>query len=89
MFASRENRMRDPDDPMRLVRFLARHCVTGVVAGWALMLGLLWTDVGQVDSLMARSPEGWIGLLMLVVAFGSTGGAVGMGVAVMALGRER
>jgi hypothetical protein len=53
------------------------------------MLGLLWTDVGQVDSLMARSPEGWIGLLMLVVAFGSTGGAVGMGVAVMALGRER
>ena len=81
--------MREPEDPWRPVRFFARHCVSGVMAGWALMLGLLWTDVGQVDSLMARSPEGWIGLLMLVVAFGSTGAAVGMGVAIMTVGRDR
>ncbi|TVQ56938.1 MAG: hypothetical protein EA355_05675 [Rhodobacteraceae bacterium] len=66
----------------RLLRFLLRHCTTGVVAGWCLMLGLVWTDVGSIGSLMARSDVGWLGYLMLAAAFGITGGSVGMGVAI-------
>jgi hypothetical protein len=77
------------NDP-RLLRFLARHCATGVVAGLSLMLGLIWTDVGRIGSLMDNSEIGWIAMLMLSAGFAGTGGAVGMGVAVMALGgRDR
>lgn len=74
-------------DP-RLLRFLARHCATGVVAGLAVLLGFVWTDVGHIGSLMARSDIGWVGYLMLAVAFGTTGGAVAMGIAAMSLGRK-
>ena len=74
-------------DP-RLIRFLARHCATGVAAGLSLMLGLVWTDVGRIGTLMDNSDVGWVAMLMLAGGFAGTGGAVGMGVAVMALGRE-
>jgi len=74
-------------DP-RLIRYLARHCATGVVAGLALLLGFVWTDVGHIGSLMDRSDIGWIGYVMLAGAFGTTGGAVAMGIAAMALGRK-
>lgn len=67
--------------PPSVGKRLLRHAVTGVVAGWVLMLGLVWSDVGHVGSLMDRSPIGWIGYLMLVAAFASTGAAVGVGVA--------
>jgi hypothetical protein len=76
----------DPNAPARhdwrLLRFLLRHCATGIVAGWCLMLGLVWTDVGRIGTLMDRSDVGWIGYLMLIAAFGITGGSVGMGVAI-------
>lgn len=77
-----------PGHDGRLLRFLASHCATGVVAGWALLLGLKWTDVGRIGTLMERSDVGWIGFLMLAAGFGLTGGAVAMGVAVMGLGRH-
>ena len=86
----------DHDDPpppsegpidWRLLRFLARHCATGVVAGWALLLGLLWTDAGGIGTIVHGAETGWIGLLMLAAAFGLTGGGVAMGLAVMALAR--
>jgi len=51
-------------------------------------LGFVWTDVGHIGSLMDRSDIGWIGYVMLAVAFGTTGGAVAMGIAAMALGRK-
>lgn len=72
----------------RLILFLARHCATGVAAGLATLLGLVWTDVGGVGTLMDRSDIGWLGYLMLAVAFASTGGAVAMGLAAMGLGRR-
>ena len=72
----------------RLLRFLARHCATGVAAGWALLLGLIWTDVAGIGGLIHGSTLGWLGLLMLAGAFGLTGGAVAMGVAVMGLARK-
>lgn len=77
-----------PAHDWRLLRFLASHCATGVAAGWALLLGLKWTDVGRIGSLIERSDIGWLGLLMLAAGFGLTGGAVAMGIAVMGLGRR-
>jgi hypothetical protein len=77
-----------PRHDWRLLRFLARHCATGIVAGWALLLGLKWTDVGRIGTLMDNSDIGWLGYLMLAAGFGLTGGAVAMGVAVMNLGSQ-
>lgn len=75
-------------DP-RLIRFLIRHAASGAVAGLATLLGLMWTDVGGVRTLIGGSDVGWIAYVMLAVAFATTGAAVGMGVAVMALGSRR
>lgn len=77
-----------PRHDWRLLRFLLRHCATGIAAAWALLLGLLWTDVAGIGSLIDRGAQGWIGLLMLAAAFAATGGAVGMGIAVMSLARK-
>jgi hypothetical protein len=76
-------------DDRYLIRMLARRCLTGIIASWTLLLGLVWSDVGQIGSLMDRSEIGWIGYLMLAVAFATTGGAIGMGVAVSSIGRGR
>lgn len=78
-----------PRHDWRLLRFLARHAATGVVAGWALLLGLKWTDVGRIGTLMDNSEVGWLGYLMLAAGFGTTGAAVAMGIAVMGLGSRR
>lgn len=72
-----------------LMRFLLRHCLDGVIAGWALLIGLLWTDVGRVRTLIYASDVGWLALIMLAVAFAITFGSVGMGIAVNRLGRSR
>lgn len=70
----------------RLTRFLLRHCATGVAAGWTLLLGLVWTDVGSIGSLMDKADGGWIALVMLALSFALTGGAVAMAIAAMAMG---
>jgi hypothetical protein len=70
----------------RLLRFLARHCATGVAAGWALLLGLVWTDAGGLGSVLDRAEHGWLALLLLAASFALTGGAVAMAVAAMAMG---
>jgi hypothetical protein len=49
-----------------------------------LLLGLVWSDVGRIGTLMDSSEVGWIGYIMLAVAFASTGAAVGLGVALFA-----
>lgn len=72
-----------PSPDRRLFTFLARRASEGVVGGWALLLGLLWTDVAGIGSLIDRAAEGWIALLMLVVAFALTGSAVAMGLGIM------
>lgn len=69
----------------RLLTFLLRHAATGVVAAWVALVAMVHLDVGQIGSLMSRSPVGWIGYVMLAAGFAITGGAVGMGIAVFAL----
>lgn len=66
-------------------RFVLRRCLDGVIAGWALMLGLIWTDVGRVGTLMDASEYGALAYAMLALAFASTGAATGTGLALFAL----
>jgi hypothetical protein len=68
-----------------LRRHVSRRCLDGVAAGWALMLGLVWTDVGRVGSLIDSSEHGALALIMLALVFASTGAAAGMGLALFAL----
>ena len=72
----------------KLTRFLLRKCLDGVMAGWAVMLGLLWTDVGGVGSLIRSSEFGLLALAMLAFAFAITFGSAAMGVAVNGLARR-
>jgi hypothetical protein len=78
-----------PNHDPRLIRFLARHAASGAAAGLATLLGLMWTDVGGVRTLIGGSDVGWIAYVMLAAAFATTGAAVGMGVAVMSRGNCR
>ena len=71
----------------KLTRFLLRRCLDGVMAGQALMLGLLWTDVGGVGSLVRTSDHGLLALAMLSFAFAITFGSAAMGIAVNGLAR--
>lgn len=71
----------------KLTRFLLRRCLDGVMAGWALMLGLLWTDVGAVGSLLRNSEHGLLALAMLAAAFAITFGSAAMGIAIQSLAR--
>ena len=66
-------------------RHVCRRCVDGVMAGWALMLGLIWTDVGRVGTLIDGSEHGALALTMLALVFASTGAAAGTGLALFAL----
>lgn len=69
---------------LRLLRFLLRNCLSGVVAAWIALIAMVKLDIGGVGTLMANSPVGWVGYFMLAAGFAITGGAVGMGVAVFA-----
>jgi hypothetical protein len=77
--------MTDQDDDRAMRRHVGRRCVDGLFAGWALMLGLLWTDVGRVGTLIDGSEHGALALVMLAIAFASTGAALGTGMALFAL----
>ena len=41
--------------PPRLIAFLARHCLLGIAAGWALLGGLVLLDVGRLGELLFAS----------------------------------
>ena len=81
----RHRNLRDQEADARSV---LRRFALGAAAGLALMLGLLWTGVGGVDALIDRAPSGWVALLMLTAAFGTTGGAIGVGVGAASMRRD-
>jgi hypothetical protein len=75
----------DEAEDRALRRHVARRCVDGLMAGWALMLGLLWTDVGRVGTLIDASEHGALAMAMLALVFASTGAAAGTGLALFAM----
>ena len=77
-----------PGHDWRLLKFLARNCLTGIICGWAVLLGFLWTDVGKIGTLTESASSGGLAMFLLAVMFGLTGGSVAMGVAVMLMARK-
>lgn len=68
--------------------FLVWHCLAGVVAGWTVVGGLLWSDVAGVGRLVMTSDLFPVPLVMLLGAFAITFGSVAIGSAIMGLGRH-
>jgi len=61
-------------------RFLIARAADGVAAGWATLLGLVWTDVGRIGSLMDRSDQGELAMAVLAMVFAVTFGPIGVAV---------
>ena len=76
-------------DPYRLLKYVALGAGEGVVAGWIFLLILIKLDaVGLgigLGSLIDRSPDGPLALIMLLWFFGVTFGMVGIAWRVMVL----
>ena len=70
---------REPHDPTRLLRFVARHAINGVVAGWVCLLLLIWLDVGGVGTMLDGSSSGDLATAMLAIGFGATFSLIGIG----------
>ncbi len=69
----------------RLLTYLLRHCLAGIIAGWLVLAGLIVTDVGRLGSLLSRS-DYWVeALILMIVFFAITFGSLAMGSAVMLL----
>ena len=65
-------------DPNRLVRFVLRHSLAGVMGGWTFLLALLWLDIGGVGTLVRAAEQRELITAMMAGAFGVTFGLVGL-----------
>jgi hypothetical protein len=73
--------------PASDARFLAARAIDGVAGGWAMLLGLVWTDVGRIGTLMDRSDQGELAMGLLALVFGVTFGPIGVAVGWACRGR--
>ena len=69
--------------------FLLRHLLFGSFGGFLFGALILVFDVAGLGTLVRSSPDAGIALLLLFFGLFVTFGSVGMGAAVMSLGRER
>jgi hypothetical protein len=72
----------------RLLVFLARNCLLGVVAGWLFLAALLWLDVARLGQLLFASEHWLLTLLLAAGGFGLTFGSLAMGTAIFLLPKE-
>ena len=80
---SDRHRREPPEDPYRLLKYVAVGAADGVAGGWAVLLILLHLDVAGFGTLVHGSPDGTVALLALLLAFGSTFSLVGLGWRIM------
>jgi hypothetical protein len=73
------DRQRSEPSPA-LPAFLLARALDGVAAGWAVLLGLVWTDVGRIGTLMDRSDTGELAMGVLALVFAVTFGPIGVAV---------
>ncbi|BCX17423.1 MAG: hypothetical protein KatS3mg117_1105 [Geminicoccaceae bacterium] len=72
----------------RLLRFLARHALVGILVGWTFLGALLWFDVGRLGELLLASEQPVLTLLLAMAGFAVTFGSLAMGTAIFLLPRE-
>lgn len=69
----------------RLIRFMLSHFANGAVLGLSFGLALLWTDVGEIDRLLAASNNAAALTALFFAQAALLFGTLGMSVAVMNL----
>lgn len=68
---------------MRLLKFLAFHCLCGVALGCTLVAAILLTDMFGITTLIGQA-DAWVeALLLLFVFFSVTFGSLVVGTAIM------
>ena len=73
------------EEPETLLPFLFRAMIDGIIVGWSLMLGILWFDVSNIQTMVMASEHGNLLVFTLACVFAITFGSVGMGIAVFTI----
>ncbi len=76
-----------PDD-RRLLVYLAKNCVMGIVAGWLLLAVLIRSNVAQLGDLLFGNGLELAALILLGAGFAVTFGSLAMGTAIFLLPRD-
>jgi O-antigen/teichoic acid export membrane protein len=66
-----------------LVKFLLRHALIGFAIGLAVVLAIVYQDLGHIGDLIEASSQRWLALALLSLGFGFTFGSIQMGFAIM------
>lgn len=82
-----QNRLQLPKDP--LLRLLAINALTGVGIASLVLIGIIWSNIGNLRTLVFASDNPLLPLVMLAVALVITLASVVMGSAIMLLGEKR
>lgn len=78
--------MRLPKLP-KLISFMLRHILNGMVIGCMFTFALIWTDFAGIGSSLESDHSG-LATFLLFFQMAFTFGAISMGVAVMNLGED-
>lgn len=70
-----------------LLVFLAKHLITGLIAGEFTLALLMILDVGGLRSLIWNSSSRGLALFLLIMFFALTFGSLGMGAGVIGLAK--
>ncbi len=71
----------------RLVRFILRNIALGTTVGWALLAGILYSDLGGLYSMISHSSYGFAAIFLLMGGFAVTFGPAAVASAVL-MGHE-
>jgi hypothetical protein len=74
---------------VEIVRYIVLPGLAGSLAGLIGAAAMLAADVGALRTLMAQSPQGWVGAVLLAFGFVITFGSAAIGASVMSIGHER
>jgi hypothetical protein len=78
----------EPPPDRRLIVHLARNAALGVLVGWLLLAAIIHLDVGGLGSLLARSEDAWLWLILAGSGFAVTFGSLAMATAIFLLPKD-
>ena len=77
-----------PEVDRRLLAYLAKNCLMGIVAGWLLLAVLIRANVARLGDLLFGNGLELTALILLGGGFAVTFGSLAMGTAIFLLPRE-
>jgi len=69
--------------------FLLTHLFYGSVVGFIIGWMIIRFDFRGIGSMIDKSPDGWLWMILMFFGLFVTFGSIGMGVGIMSLGEER